>query len=108
MFIIVQKVIQDLVANVQRATPGYQVDANTAQVIQAPASLCWYPWLSDRDATDDPNSEVLFVHSGTITEVFCLLEDFFVREEVACPPKFFMLLLLHSLQFPHHSRCCRC
>ncbi|KAI5682033.1 hypothetical protein M9H77_03261 [Catharanthus roseus] len=37
MLVAVQKVIQDLVADVQRTVPGYQVDANNAQVIQAPA-----------------------------------------------------------------------
>lgn len=30
---------------------------------------------------------MLFVRSGAVTEVFCLLGDFFIREEEACPPK---------------------
>lgn len=34
---------------------------------------------------DDPEGKILFVHSGTVIEIFLLLEDFFVSEGVACP-----------------------
>lgn len=30
---------------------------------------------------------MLFVRSGSLTEISCLMEDFLVWDEVACPPK---------------------
>lgn len=60
---MVQKVIQDLIVDVQRTTVGYQVYANTAQVIQAPTPSFMHPWPNDRDFMDNP---VLMVHNRSV------------------------------------------
>lgn len=86
MLIVVHKLIQDLV-DVQRTAPRYQVDADTAQVIRAPAPPYKHLLPSDRNALDDLDDEVLFVCSEAVNEMFCLLEDFFVHEVTAYPPK---------------------
>lgn len=36
---------------------------------------------------DNPEGDVLFVSSVSSTKVSCLMKDFFVWDEVACPPK---------------------
>lgn len=48
-----------------------------------------HPWPSDRNTAEDPDGEVLFVCSGDVTKLFCLLEEFFVYDEATCPPKYF-------------------
>ncbi|KAI5662974.1 hypothetical protein M9H77_22297 [Catharanthus roseus] len=47
MLIVVQKVIQDFVVDIQKVAQWYQVDADTARVVQAPAPLFKQPWSSD-------------------------------------------------------------
>lgn len=54
MLVVVQKAVQDLVANVQKGTLGYQVDAHTAQVVQAPVPSYKHSWLSSRGLIDNP------------------------------------------------------
>lgn len=44
-------------------------------------------WPSNREYMDNPEGVVLFVRSGYSMEVSCLMQDFFVRDKVAYPPK---------------------
>lgn len=76
--IVVQKLVQDLVANIQKASPWYQVDTDTARVVQALAPLFKHPWPSDQNYMDNPEREVLFVRSESSAKVSYLMEEFFV------------------------------
>lgn len=63
---MVRKVTQDLVDDIQKAGPWYQVDADTSRVVQAPILLFKHLWPSDRNYMDNPGGEVLFVCSGLL------------------------------------------
>ncbi|KAI5671763.1 hypothetical protein M9H77_12127 [Catharanthus roseus] len=52
---------------------------------QAPVLSYGHPWPSGQDTVDDLEGEILIVCFGALTEIFCLLEYFFVREGIACP-----------------------
>lgn len=101
---MVQKVVQDLVVGIQKVAPGYRVDADTARVVQDPTLSFKHPWPNDREYMDNPEGEVLFVTSMSSTVVYCLMEDFYVRDEVAYPLKDLDALISASLPVSNPTR----